>query len=289
MILDGKATSLAIQNELKEAVQRRVRDGKRPPHLAAILVGNHPASRAYVGHKVKACERIGFRSTLVELPDTTTEGELLDAVYRLNEDASVDGFIVQLPLPEHLDEQRVIEAVAPEKDVDGFHPLNVGRMVLGLPCFLPATPAGILELLSRSGIVTTGQHVVVLGRSAIVGTPISILLSRAGEPGNATVTLCHSRTRDLASITRTADILIAAIGKAHFVTADHVKEGAVVVDVGINHVPDATKRSGQRMVGDVDFQAVAPKCRAITPVPGGVGPMTIAALLMNTMRAAERA
>lgn len=289
MILDGKATSLAIQNELKEAVQRRVRDGKRPPHLAAILVGNHPASRAYVGHKVKACERIGFRSTLVELPDTTTEGELLDAVYRLNEDASVDGFIVQLPLPEHLDEQRVIEAVAPEKDVDGFHPLNVGRMVLGLPCFLPATPAGILELLSRSGIVTTGQHVVVLGRSAIVGTPISILLSRAGEPGNATVTLCHSRTRDLASITRTADILIAAIGKAHFVTADHVKEGAVVVDVGINHVPDATKRSGQRMVGDVDFQAVAPKCRAITPVPGGVGPMTISALLMNTMRAAERA
>ena len=288
MLLDGKSTSLAIQSELAEAVAQRVAEGKKRPHLAAILVGNHPASRAYVGHKVKACDRIGFESTLVELPESATEAELLDSVRQLNENDSVDGFIVQLPLPDHIDEQRIIEAIAPAKDVDGFHPVNVGRMTLGLPCFLPATPAGILELLKRSGIETTGKHVVVVGRSAIVGTPISILLSRSGEPGNATVTLCHSRTVDLASITRQADILIAAIGKAHFVGAEHVKEGAVVVDVGINHIPDATKKSGQRMVGDVDFEAVAPKCSAITPVPGGVGPMTIAALLQNTMRAAAR-
>ena len=288
MLLDGKGTSLTIQAELAEAVSQRVADGKKRPHLAAILVGDHPASRAYVGHKVKACNRVGFESPLVELSDSVTEAELIAEVQRLNDDPSIDGFIVQLPLPDHIDEQRIIEAVAPEKDVDGFHPVNVGRMTLGLPCFLPATPAGILELLKRSGIATTGKHVVVLGRSAIVGTPISILLSRSGEPGNATVTLCHSRTADLASMTRQADILIAAIGKAHFVGADHVKKGAVVVDVGINHIPDASKKSGKRMVGDVDFEAVAPKCSAITPVPGGVGPMTIAALLQNTMRAAER-
>jgi methylenetetrahydrofolate dehydrogenase (NADP+)/methenyltetrahydrofolate cyclohydrolase len=287
MILDGKGTSLTIQSELADAVALRVAKGKKRPHLAAILVGDHPASRAYVGHKVKACDRVGFDSTLVELSESVSEMELLAEVQRLNDDPSIDGFIVQLPLPDHIDEQRVIEAVAPEKDVDGFHPVNVGRMTLGLPCFLPATPAGILELLKRSGIETTGKHVVVLGRSAIVGTPISILLSRAGEPGNATVTLCHSRTADLASMTRQADILIAAIGKAHFVGADHVKEGAVVVDVGINHIPDASRKSGRRMVGDVDYEAVAPKCSAITPVPGGVGPMTIAALLQNTMRAAE--
>lgn len=288
MLLDGKSTSLAIQSELAEAVAQRVAEGKKRPHLAAILVGNHPASRAYVGHKVKACDRIGFESTLVELSESVTEAALLDSVRQLNEDDSVDGFIVQLPLPGHIDEQRIIEAIAPEKDVDGFHPVNVGRMTLGLPCFLPATPAGILELLKRSGIGTTGKHVVVVGRSAIVGTPISVLLSRSGEPGNATVTLCHSRTVDLASITRQADILIAAIGKAHFIGEEHVKDGAVVVDVGINHIPDATKKSGRRMVGDVDFEAVAPKCSAITPVPGGVGPMTIAALLQNTMRAAAR-
>ena len=288
MLLDGKGTSLTIQAELADAVAQRVAEGKKRPHLAAILVGNHPASRAYVGHKVKACNRVGFDSTLVELSDSVTEVELIAEVQRLNEAPSIDGFIVQLPLPDQIDEQRIIEAVAPEKDVDGFHPVNVGRMTLGLPCFLPATPAGILELLKRSGMETTGKHVVVLGRSAIVGTPISILLSRSGEPGNATVTLCHSRTVDLASMTQQADILIAAIGKAHFVGAEHVKEGAVVVDVGINHIPDASKKSGRRMVGDVDFEAVAPKCSAITPVPGGVGPMTIAALLQNTMRAAER-
>ena len=288
MILDGKATSLTIQSELAERVQARVDRGAHRPHLAAIMVGDHPASRAYVGHKVKACERVGFVSTLVELPETISEQDLLAEVHKLNEANEIDGFIVQLPLPEHIDEQRIIEAVHPEKDVDGFHPENVGRMTLGLPTFLPATPAGVLELLKRHKVETAGKHVVVLGRSAIVGTPLSILLSRNSAPGNATVTLCHSRTKDLPSIARQADILVAAIGKAHFVQADWVKEGAVVVDVGINHIPDATKKSGRRMVGDVDFEAVAPKCTAITPVPGGVGPMTIAALLQNTLRAAEQ-
>lgn len=288
MILDGKATSLTIQSELAERVQARVDRGAHRPHLAAILVGDHPASRAYVGHKVKACERVGFVSTLVELPETISEKDLLAEVHKLNAANEIDGFIVQLPLPEHIDEQRIIEAVHPAKDVDGFHPENVGRMTLGLPTFLPATPAGVLELLKRHEVETAGKHVVVLGRSAIVGTPLSILLSRNSAPGNATVTLCHSRTKDLPSIARQADILVAAIGKAHFVQADWVKEGAVVVDVGINHIPDATKKSGRRMVGDVDFEAVAPKCAAITPVPGGVGPMTIAALLQNTLRAAEQ-
>jgi len=288
MILDGKATSLTIQSELAERVQARVDRGAHRPHLAAILVGDHPASRAYVGHKVKACERVGFVSTLVELPETISEQDLLAEVRKLNEANEIDGFIVQLPLPEHIDEQRIIEAVHPEKDVDGFHPENVGRMTLGLPTFLPATPAGVLELLKRHEVETAGKHVVVIGRSAIVGTPLSILLSRNSAPGNATVTLCHSRTNDLPSIARQADILVAAIGKAHFVQADWVKEGAVVVDVGINHIPDATKKSGRRMVGDVDFEAVAQKCAAITPVPGGVGPMTIAALLQNTLRAAEQ-
>lgn len=287
MLLDGKATSLSIQNELAERVKARLAAGLPRPHLAAILVGDHPASRAYVGHKVKACERVGFGSTLVELPADISENALLEEVQRLNEQPEIDGFIVQLPLPDHIDEQRVIEAVSPSKDVDGFHPESVGRMTLGLPTFLPATPAGVLELLKRHGIETSGKHVVVIGRSAIVGTPLSILLSRNSEPGNATVTLCHSRTQDLPGIARQADILVAAIGKAHFVQADWVKEGAVVVDVGINHIPDATKKSGRRMVGDVDFEAVAPKCAAITPVPGGVGPMTIAALLQNTLRAAE--
>jgi methylenetetrahydrofolate dehydrogenase (NADP+)/methenyltetrahydrofolate cyclohydrolase len=288
MILDGKATSLSIQAELAEHVNKRLEHGAHRPHLAAILVGDHPASRAYVGHKVKACERVGFLSTLVELPATISEADLLDEVQKLNDRTDVDGFIVQLPLPDHIDEQRIIEAVHPAKDVDGFHPENVGRMTLGLPTFLPATPAGVLELLKRYDIETAGKHVVVIGRSAIVGTPLSILLSRNHTPGNATVTLCHSRTRDLPAIARQADILVAAIGKAHFVQADWVKEGAVVVDVGINHIPDATKKSGRRMVGDVDFAAVAPKCAAITPVPGGVGPMTIAALLKNTLRAAEQ-
>lgn len=287
MLLDGKATSLSIQNELAERVKARLAAGLPRPHLAAILVGDHPASRAYVGHKVKACERVGFGSTLVELPADISENALLEEVQRLNDQPEIDGFIVQLPLPDHIDEQRVIEAVSPSKDVDGFHPESVGRMTLGLPTFLPATPAGVLELLKRHGIETSGKHVVVIGRSAIVGTPLSILLSRNSEPGNATVTLCHSRTQDLPGIARQADILVAAIGKAHFVQADWVKEGAVVVDVGINHIPDATKKSGRRMVGDVDFEAVAPKCAAITPVPGGVGPMTIAALLQNTLRAAE--
>lgn len=287
MILDGKATSIAIQSELAEAVALRLERGMKRPHLAAVLVGDHPASRSYVGHKVKACERIGFDSTLIELPADASETELLNTVSQLNENAAIDGFIVQLPLPEHFDEQRIIEAIDPRKDVDGFHPENVGRMNLGLPCYLPATPAGIMELLRRYGIKTSGKHVVVLGRSSIVGTPMSILLSRPGEPGNATVTLCHSKTEDLPAVARTADILISAIGRAHFVKKDWVKPGAVVIDVGINHIPDATKKSGKRMVGDVDYDAVAPFCSAITPVPGGVGPMTIAALLLNTMKAAE--
>ncbi len=288
MILDGKTTSLTIQDELAARVNERVEQGAHRPHLAAILVGDHPASRAYVGHKVKACERVGFVSTLVELPATISEADLIGEVQKLNDCADVDGFIVQLPLPDHINEQRIIETVHPAKDVDGFHPENVGRMTLGLPTFLPATPAGVLELLKRHAVETEGKHVVVIGRSAIVGTPLSILLSRNNTPGNATVTLCHSRTKDLPAIARQADILVAAIGRAHFVQADWVKEGAVVVDVGINHIPDATKKSGRRMVGDVDFEAVAPKCAAITPVPGGVGPMTIAALLQNTLRAAEQ-
>lgn len=288
MILDGKATSLTIQSELAELVRDRIAAGKKRPHLAAILVGDNPASRAYVGHKVKACARIGFESSLIELPQDIDEKDLLSEVIRLNESDDIDGFIVQLPLPQQINEQRIIETISPFKDVDGFHPENVGRMNLGLPGFVSATPAGVLELMKRYGIETSGKHVVVIGRSAIVGTPLSILLSRNANPGNATVTLCHSRTNNLVQIAQQADILVSAIGKAHFVQPHWIKEGAVVIDVGINHIPDASKKSGRRMVGDVAFDSVAPKCSAITPVPGGVGPMTIAALLINTLRAAEQ-
>lgn len=286
-ILDGKATSLAIEAELTEDVNSRLAKGLKRPHLAAILVGDNPASRAYVGHKVKACARVGFESTLVEKPTSITEDELLQTVQELNDNPDVDGFIVQLPLPDHIDDQRVLEAVLPSKDVDGFHPVNAGRMALDLPCFLPATPMGIVSLLDRAGIDTQGKHAVILGRSSIVGTPMALLLRRNGAPGNCTVTVCHSRTQDLAAYTRRADILVAAIGRAHFVTADMVKEGAVVIDVGINRIPDATKKSGSRLTGDVDYDAVAPKCSWITPVPGGVGPMTIASLMQNTMRACQ--
>ena len=286
-ILDGKATSLAIEAELTEDVNSRLAKGLKRPHLAAILVGDNPASRAYVGHKVKACARVGFESTLVEKPTSITEDELLQTVQELNDNPDVDGFIVQLPLPDHIDDQRVLEAVLPSKDVDGFHPVNAGRMALDLPCFLPATPMGIVSLLDRAGIDTQGKHAVILGRSSIVGTPMALLLRRNGAPGNCTVTVCHSRTQDLAAHTRRADILVAAIGRAHFVTADMVKEGAVVIDVGINRIPDATKKSGSRLTGDVDYDAVAPKCSWITPVPGGVGPMTIASLMQNTMRACQ--
>lgn len=286
-ILDGKATSLAIEAELTEDVNSRLAKGLKRPHLAAILVGDNPASRAYVGHKVKACARVGFESTLVEKPTSITEDELLQTVQELNDNPDVDGFIVQLPLPDHIDDQRVLEAVLPSKDVDGFHPVNAGRMALDLPCFLPATPMGIVSLLDRAGIDTQGKHAVILGRSSIVGTPMALLLRRNGAPGNCTVTVCHSRTQDLAAHTRRADILVAAIGRAHFVTADMVKEGAVVIDVGINRIPDTTKKSGSRLTGDVDYDAVAPKCSWITPVPGGVGPMTIASLMQNTLQACQ--
>jgi methylenetetrahydrofolate dehydrogenase (NADP+)/methenyltetrahydrofolate cyclohydrolase len=286
-ILDGKATSLAIEAELTAAVNARLARGLKRPHLAAVLVGDNPASRAYVGHKVKACARVGFESTLVEKPADISQEDLMNVVAELNEDSSIDGFIVQLPLPDHIDEEAVLEAVSPEKDVDGFHPVNAGKMSLDLPCFLPATPMGMISLLERAGIDTQGKHAVILGRSSIVGTPMALLLRRNGAPGNCTVTVCHSRTKDLAEHTRRADILVAAIGRAHFVTADMVKEGAVVLDVGINRIPDASKKSGHRLTGDVDFDAVAPKCSWITPVPGGVGPMTIASLMQNTLQACQ--
>jgi methylenetetrahydrofolate dehydrogenase (NADP+)/methenyltetrahydrofolate cyclohydrolase len=284
-ILDGKATSLAIEAELTEAVNARLERGLKRPHLAAVLVGDNPASRAYVGHKVKACARVGFESTLVERPENISQEELLQVVHDLNANADIDGFIVQLPLPDHIDDQVVLEAVDPAKDVDGFHPVNAGKMALDLPCFLPATPMGIMSLLDRAGIDTQGKHAVILGRSSIVGTPMALLLRRNGAPGNCTVTVCHSRTKDLAEHTRRADILVAAIGRAHFVTADMVKDGAVVIDVGINRIPDPSRKSGARLTGDVDFEAVAPKCSWITPVPGGVGPMTIASLMQNTLQA----
>lgn len=284
-ILDGKATSLAIEAELTEAVTLRLASGKKRPHLAAVLVGDNPASRAYVGHKVKACARVGFESTLVERPLDISQEELLQVVHELNLDPEVDGFIVQLPLPDHINDQEVLEAVLPSKDVDGFHPVNAGKMALDLPCFLPATPMGIMSLLERANIDTQGKHAVILGRSSIVGTPMALLLRRNGVPGNCTVTVCHSRTQDLADHTRRADILVAAIGRAHFVTEDMVKPGAVVIDVGINRIPDATKKSGHRLTGDVDFDNVKSKCSWITPVPGGVGPMTIASLMQNTLTA----
>ena len=285
MILDGKATSKAIQEEIKEIVATRMASGQKRPHLAAVIVGDNPASRSYVGHKIKACEFVGFDSSLVELPENIRQDELIDEVKTLNDDQEIDGFIVQLPLPDHIDAQAVLEAVAPEKDVDGFHPINAGKLSLGIPSYLPATPAGILEMLDRYDIETAGKHAVILGRSSIVGTPMALLLSRNASPGNCTVTICHSRTQNLAEITRTADILIAAIGKPHFVTSDMIKPGAVVIDVGINRIKDSTKKSGFRLTGDVDFDTVAEFASAITPVPGGVGPMTIAMLLKNTLQA----
>ena len=284
-LLDGKATSMAIEAELTEAVNARLEKGLKRPHLAAVLVGDNPASRAYVGHKVKACARVGFDSTLIEKPTDITQEELLGVVHTLNQDEAVDGFIVQLPLPDHIDYQAILEAVSPTKDVDGFHPVNAGKMALDLPCFLPATPMGIMSLLERAGIDTQGKHAVILGRSSIVGTPMALLLRRNGAPGNCTVTICHSRTRELQEHTRRADILIAAIGRAHFVTSDMVKDGAVVIDVGINRIPDESKKSGSRLTGDVDFEGVAPKASWITPVPRGVGPMTIASLMQNTLQA----
>jgi methylenetetrahydrofolate dehydrogenase (NADP+) / methenyltetrahydrofolate cyclohydrolase len=286
-LLDGKATAEAIRVELKNAVSERRASGRKIPHLAAVLVGNDGGSLTYVNAKVRACEEIGFESTLIRLDESVSEIELLNLVDKLNKDDKVDGFIVQLPLPKHIDELKVTEAIDPRKDVDGFHPVNLGKMVLDLPCFLPATPAGILELLKRNGIKTSGKDCVIIGRSNIVGTPLSIMLSRNSEPGNATVTLLHSRSADLKKKVSEADIVIAAIGKPGFVTEDMVKQGAVVVDVGTTRVEDPSRQRGWKLCGDVDFEKVAPKCSYITPVPGGVGPMTIASLMINTLRAME--
>ena len=286
-LIDGKKISSDLKTEIAATVEDMVANGQKRPHLAAILVGHDGGSETYVANKVKACEQCGFTSTLIRFEDTVTEEELLQAIDRLNNDADVDGFIVQLPLPRHISEQRVIEAIDYRKDVDGFHPLNVGRMSIGLPCYVSATPFGILELLRRYDIETRGKRCVVLGRSNIVGKPVATLLMQKAQPGNATVTVCHSATPDIKDICREADIIIAALGSPGFVTADMVKPGAVIVDVGTTRVPDATRKSGFRLRGDVDFDNVAPLCSFITPVPGGVGPMTIASLMHNTLLAAR--
>ncbi|MDE7442620.1 MAG: bifunctional methylenetetrahydrofolate dehydrogenase/methenyltetrahydrofolate cyclohydrolase FolD, partial [Muribaculaceae bacterium] len=278
-----------IKAEIAAEVEKMVAEGKRRPHLAAVLVGHDGGSETYVAHKVKACEQCGFKSTLIRFEDTVTEEELLKIVDQLNNDADVDGYIVQLPLPKHISEQRIIEAIDYKKDVDGFHPINVGRMSIGLPCFVSATPAGIMELLSRYNIDTKGKRCVVLGRSNIVGKPVAMLMMQKHNPGDATVTVCHSATKDIKEICREADIIIAALGSPGFVTANMVKPGAVIVDVGTTRVPDATRKSGFRLRGDVDFDAVAPMCSYITPVPGGVGPMTIVSLMRNTLLAGAKA
>lgn len=286
-VLDGKQTAVSVKEELKVAVNKRIEHGKKIPKLVAVLVGNDGGSLTYVGAKVKACKEIGFESELIQLSDSTSEDELLNLVHQLNTDESVDGFIVQLPLPAHIDEKKVTLAIDPKKDVDGFHPQNLGNMVLDLPGFLPATPAGMLELLKRYDIETSGKHCVVIGRSHIVGSPMSIMMGRNTYPGNCTVTLAHSRTKNLKEITLQADILITAIGKPQFLKADMVKEGAVVLDVGITRVADASRKSGFKLYGDVAYDEVAPKCSFITPVPGGVGPMTIVSLMTNTLKAME--
>ncbi len=287
-ILDGKKLSNQIKDEIAAEVAAMKERGEKVPHLAAVLVGNDGASLTYVGSKVRSCERIGFKSTLKHLPEETTQEELLKVVEELNEDEDIDGYIVQLPLPGHIDEEEVLMAVHPDKDVDGFHPTNFGKMALDMETFIPATPFGIMELLKRYEVDTEGKHAVVIGRSHIVGRPISILLNRKGKPGNATVTVCHSRTQDIKSITLQADIIVSALGVPHFLTADMVKEGAVVIDVGITRVPDDSRERGYYITGDVDFKAVSEKASFITPVPGGVGPMTIAMLLKNTLLARER-
>jgi methylenetetrahydrofolate dehydrogenase (NADP+)/methenyltetrahydrofolate cyclohydrolase len=286
-LLDGKATAADIRTELHDAVNKRKAEGKKIPHLAAVLVGSDGGSMTYVNAKVKACDIIGFESSLIKYDDDVSEAEILQKIDELNKDDDVDGFIVQLPLPKHIDELKVTQAIDPRKDVDGFHPVNLGNMVLDLPGFLPATPAGIVELIKRNGVVTEGKSCVVIGRSNIVGTPLSIMLGRNKNPGNCTVTLAHSRTKNLTEVVAAADIIIAAIGRPEFVTAEMVKEGAVVIDVGTTRVEDASKKSGWALKGDVKFDEVAEKCSYISPVPGGVGPMTIASLMINTLRALE--
>ena len=288
IILDGKKTSNDIKSELSVLVDELIKKGKRPPHLAAVLVGNDGASLTYVGSKVRYCEKIGYQSTLIHLPETTSEGELLEQIHSLNNDKEIDGFIVQLPLPKHIDEEKVLMAVDPHKDVDGFHPTNFGKMALDMESFIPATPYGIVELLDRYKIDISGKHAVVIGRSNIVGRPMSILLSRKSSPGNATVTLTHSRTKNLETITKEADIVVSALGVPNFLTQDMIKEGAIIIDVGITRVPDDSKPKGYVITGDVDYENVKEKASYITPVPGGVGPMTIAMLLQNTYHAYTR-
>lgn len=287
-LIDGKAVAAEIKREIAKEVEEIVSGGGKRPHLAAILVGHDGGSETYVAHKVKACEECGFKSTLIRFEDDVTEERLLQEVKRLNEDSDIDGFIVQLPLPRHISEQRVIEAIDYRKDVDGFHPINVGRMSIGLPCFVSATPAGIMELLKRYNIKTEGKRCVVLGRSNIVGKPVAILMMQKSNPGNATVTVCHSRSEGLKEICREADIIIAALGSPEFVTADMVKEGAVIIDVGTTRVPSDKTKSGFKLTGDVKFDEVAPLCSYITPVPGGVGPMTIVSLMRNTLLAGKK-
>lgn len=287
-VLDGKALAATIKEEMKVEVDAIRLAGGKIPHLAAVLVGEDPASQVYVRNKVRSCEQVGFRSTLIRRPADVTQAKLLEIVGQLNQDPDIDGFIVQLPLPKHLDEDTINLAIDPKKDVDGFTPVNIGMMTLGLPAYLPATPNGIMTMLERYGIETSGKEVVVLGRSNIVGRPMTILLGQKGEPGNATVTMCHSRTADLAFHTKRADILIAAIGIPEMVTADMVKAGAVIIDVGINRVEDASRKNGYRLCGDVNYADLEPKVAAMTPVPGGVGPMTVCSLLMNTLAASKR-
>jgi methylenetetrahydrofolate dehydrogenase (NADP+)/methenyltetrahydrofolate cyclohydrolase len=288
ILLDGKLTSTKIKTEIADVVSTMKQQNKRVPHLAAVIVGNNGASMTYVGAKVKACKLVGFESTLIELPEDISEQALLDQIQKLNTDSNIDGFIVQLPLPKHIDEQNIITSIDPNKDVDGFHPMNVGRLTLDLPTFISATPYGILELLERYEIPTSGKHVVVIGRSHIVGRPMSILMSQKRSAGNATVTVAHSRTQNLATLTKSADIIIAALGIPEFLKADMVKDNAVIIDVGITRVPDQTKERGYRIAGDVDFESVSKKASHITPVPGGVGPMTIAMLLKNTLQACQQ-
>ena len=288
VVLDGKQTSINIQDEIAIEVKQRIAKGSKKPHLAAILVGNNGASETYVGAKVKACQRVGFESSLFRFDENISEQELLAEVRKINNNDQIDGLIVQLPLPSHINEMKVTETILPSKDVDGFHPENIGKMALNLPTFLPATPAGILELISRYGIETSGKHCVVIGRSHIVGSPMSILMARNNNPGNCTVTLTHSRTTNLNEICKTADILIVALGKAEFVTKEMVKDGACIIDVGITRVKSDKTKSGWKLKGDVNYDDVASKCSFITPVTGGVGPMTIAMLLKNTLLASQK-
>ncbi|MFD2521217.1 bifunctional 5,10-methylenetetrahydrofolate dehydrogenase/5,10-methenyltetrahydrofolate cyclohydrolase [Emticicia soli] len=287
-LIDGKLISAQVKQELKEEVEKQKANGGKIPHLAAILVGNNGSSETYVASKIKSCEEIGFKSTLIRRDESITEEELLELIKQLNEDDDIDGFIVQLPLPQQINVEKVIESIEPRKDVDGFHPINIGRMAKGLPAYISATPFGVLELIKRYNIETAGKHCVVVGRSQIVGLPMSILMQRNTYPGNCTVSLVHSRTQNLADITRQADILVAALGKPEFITADMVKEGAVVIDVGLTRVVDSSKKSGFALKGDVKFDEVAPKSSYITPVPGGVGLMTVAALMYNTLLSARR-